>query len=191
MDLGQLDYLKVLVLAENTARPGTNFWGQHGASFLLQAQRGSVKQAILVDVGQSPSVLRHNMDEFGIAPSEVDAVVITHCHYDHTGGIAAFLEKTGKENIPVVGHPDIFRLNFRTVPHLKCRGTDLKDQPSEIEKHGGRLFLTKDPLQLMPGLLTTGEVPRVVGFEQPEDTFFTIRQGRIEEDGLEDDVSVV
>lgn len=187
----QLDYLRISVIAENTVMPKSRFLGQNGVSYLLEARRESGTRIIVVDVGQNHYALMHNMKILGINPSDIDMIVMTHCHYDHTAGIAALLSEIGRQNVPVVGHPDSFRLSFRTEPSLEHKGMTLEDQPDNIVANGGRLFLTRDPIQLMPGLTTTGEVPRLTDFEHPGHTRYTIRDGRIEVDMMEDDVSVV
>lgn len=92
----QLDYLKISVLGEDTAMCGKRFLGQHGVSYLLQARTGQVTRSIIVDVGQSHKALMHNMSIFGVKPVDIDMIVMTHCHYDHTEGLSALLNKMGK-----------------------------------------------------------------------------------------------
>ncbi|NLS45356.1 MAG: MBL fold metallo-hydrolase [Firmicutes bacterium] len=191
MDNNKLDSLRILVLAENTAMHGTRFLAQHGMSYLLQAQTKLTTRTILVDVGQNHYALIHNMGMFGINPQDIDMIVITHSHYDHTKGLSSLLREIGKEEIPVVGHPDNFKLNLKVDPYLHHIGMALDDQPQNITANGGRLFLTKEPLQLMPGLTTTGEVPRLTDFEDPGIKLYTINNGRIEKDTIMDDISIV
>ena len=47
-----------------------------------------------------------------IDPSSIDALILTHCHYDHTQGLVELLKAMGKSDIPVIAHPTLFRLNF-------------------------------------------------------------------------------
>lgn len=191
MSSRQLDYLKILVLAEDTVPYESPLLGQHGISFLLEAQTGQVSRRIVVDVGQNPEALRHNIRVLGVNPGDIDIVVITHCHYDHTLGIAALLSDIGRKDVPVVAHPDSFRLNFITDPYLRHVGVMQGDEPSDIISKGGRLYLTRDPLQLMPGLSTTGEVPRVTDFEEVGISLYTIKNEKVETDNMLDDMSLV
>ncbi|WP_041587173.1 hypothetical protein [Caldanaerobacter subterraneus] len=55
----------------------------------------------------------------------------------------------------------ISRLNFITNPFLRHVGVMRGNMKEKIEENGGRLFLTRDPLEIMPGVLTTGEVKRI------------------------------
>ncbi|HHY47279.1 MAG TPA: MBL fold metallo-hydrolase [Firmicutes bacterium] len=187
----QLDYLRILVLTENTVGHGRRLLAQHGISFLVEARTGETSKRIVVDVGQNYAALRHNMDLLGINPRDIDMVVLTHCHYDHTTGVAALLTDIGKDDLPVIAHPDSFRLNFVTDPYLRHSGVAQGNQAPDITSNGGRLYLTRDPLQLMPGLSTTGEVPRVTDFEEVGLNLYTIRNGRTVRDDMIDDISLV
>ena len=156
--LGALDDLKITVLAEDSVLYESAYLGQHGVSFLLEGvSQGGVKR-ILIDVGQNSDALLSNMRIMGVSPAIIDAIVLTHCHYDHTQGIARVLGEIGKENVPVIAHPSIFRLHFGTQPYPRQVGIMPGDSKEEIEKAGGALSLTKDPFVIMPGIMTTGEV---------------------------------
>jgi 7,8-dihydropterin-6-yl-methyl-4-(beta-D-ribofuranosyl)aminobenzene 5'-phosphate synthase len=189
---GYLDKLEVTVLAEDSVLYESPLWGQHGVSFLLEAYKDGVKRNVLVDVAQSPEALLHNMRLLGVNPSIIDAVILTHCHYDHTQGLAEILKAVGKRDLPVIAHPDIFRLNFVVEPYLRHVGVMSSDSRERIEESGGTLYLTRDPLQIMPGLMTTGEVKRQTDFEEVGIPLKTItRDGRVVEDRMVDDTSVI
>jgi len=191
-DFGFLDKFKVTILAEDSVLYESPFLGQHGISFFIEAQKGNVKRSILVDVGQNHEALMHNMKLLGIDPSAIDAIVLTHCHYDHTQGIAEMLKAIGRKNIPIIAHPETFRLNFVIDPFLRHVGVMNEDSKEKIEENGGILFLSRDPIQIMPGLTTTGEVKRSTDFEDVTIPLKTINpEGRIIEDRMMDDISVV
>jgi len=54
---------------------------------------------ILFDTGANGSILLHNMDELSIDPLSIDMVVISHAHWDHTGGLSMFLDKNNEVKI--------------------------------------------------------------------------------------------
>ncbi len=145
----------------------------------------------LVDVAQDPQALLRNMELMCIDPASIDMIVITHCHYDHTRGLAELLQCMGKENVPVVSHPDMFRLNFVTVPYLRHVGVLSRDSREKIEAAGGLLYLTRTPLQLLPGLFTTGEVPRTTAFEEVGIALMTLQEGEVVEDTMPDDLAII
>jgi 7,8-dihydropterin-6-yl-methyl-4-(beta-D-ribofuranosyl)aminobenzene 5'-phosphate synthase len=68
-----LSSLKITVLAEDSVQYESPLLGQHGISFLLEARKSDLCKRILVDVGQNPSALLHNMSLLGIQPSVIDA----------------------------------------------------------------------------------------------------------------------
>lgn len=188
---GELDRLRVTVIAEDSVLYESPYLGQHGISFLVTPERQDSIKNVLVDVAQNPSALLENMAMMDIVPSSIDAVVLTHCHYDHTQGLAKVLREIGKRDIPVIAHPDIFRLNFIDDPDLRHVGVMDADKRANIEDAGGTLYLTRDPLKIMPGLITTGQIERTTDFEEVGINLFTIDNGQVKPDLMFDDISVI
>lgn len=199
MSIEYLDKLSVTIIAENSVLHKTPYWGQHGMSILLEAYKNNVKRNILIDVAQNPEALLHNMNLMNISPSTIDTIVLTHCHYDHTQGIVEILKRIGKKDLPIIAHPSIFRLNFKVNPYLRHVGVMNSDSKNKIEENGGTLYLTSEPLQIMPGVITTGEVKRQTDFEEvgiPLKTttydYKTITYDyKVVEDKMLDDTSVI
>ena len=82
-----IERLRITVLADDhVAAP--NVLAEHGLSMLIEAD----DRRILFDTGQG-KVLRGNADALGIRLSGLDAVVLSHGHYDHTGGLAILLRE--------------------------------------------------------------------------------------------------
>jgi 7,8-dihydropterin-6-yl-methyl-4-(beta-D-ribofuranosyl)aminobenzene 5'-phosphate synthase len=190
--LGYLDRIKIMTVAEDSVLYDSPFWGQHGVSFLLEAYKDNIKRNILVDVAQNPEALLHNMKLMDINPSIIDAIVLTHCHYDHTQGLVEILRMIGKKNLPVIAHPEIFRLNFIVEPYLRHVGVMGSESKEKIKESGGTLYLTRDPLQIIPGLITTGEVKKQTDFEEVGIPLKTITSdGKVVEDKMKDDISVI
>jgi 7,8-dihydropterin-6-yl-methyl-4-(beta-D-ribofuranosyl)aminobenzene 5'-phosphate synthase len=189
--MDMLKTLKIAVVAEDSAAYDSALLGQHGISLLLTANAGPGEKNILVDVAQNPQALLANFEKMAIAPACIDAIVLTHCHYDHTRGLTRILEAIDRDDVPVIAHPDLFRLNFVQTPFLRHVGVMPGDLQPQIEDAGGVLFLTSDPLQIMPGLMTTGEVERTTDFEDPGIDLYTIENGRVKTDAMPDDISLV
>jgi len=186
-----LDKLTVTVLAEDSVPYESPLLGQHGVSYWLEAERDEVAMRILVDVGQNPDALLYNVEKLGIALARTDAVVLTHCHYDHTQGLAQVLKAIGKKDLPVVFHPSLFRLNFVTNPSFRHVGVMQGDEAGDLAAAGAQLVPVSSPLQLMPGLSTTGEVPRVTDFEEVGIALSTLdEKGGVIPDNMPDDLSL-
>jgi 7,8-dihydropterin-6-yl-methyl-4-(beta-D-ribofuranosyl)aminobenzene 5'-phosphate synthase len=186
-----LDRLIIQVIAEDSVGYETPYLGQHGISILLTAEYEDDVTRVLVDVAQDPDALLENFKRMNIPVSCVDALVLTHCHYDHTQGVARIIREIGKKSIPVIAHPDLFREHVIFDPVLRPIGVMNGDQPEDIEAAGGELCLAKDPVTLMPGLTTTGEVPRITDFEEIGMSLFTVENGEVKTDAMVDDLSVV
>jgi len=191
IQLSQLDSLKITILAEDSVLYESPYLGQHGVSFLLEGISGEKRKNILIDVGQNSKALLHNMKIMGISPSIIDAVVLTHCHYDHTQGITTMVRQIGKRDLSVIAHTDIFRLHFITEPYHRLVGIMPGDSRDEIERAGGKISLSKKPVMIMPGIMTTGEVPRRNDFEKVGIALKTIEKRNIVDDGMLDDISLV
>ena len=186
-----LDRLKITVLADDCVLYESPYLGQHGASFLLESVSGRDTKRILVDVGQNTEALLHNMRVMDISPSIIDTIVLTHCHYDHTRGVARLLGEIGRKDTRVIAHPDIFRPHFITGPRRRDVGIQPGDSREEIEKAGGKLSLTGEPAAIMPGMMITGEVSRLTDFEKVNVAVKSLENGKVVEDLMLDDISVV
>ncbi len=177
--------VKITCLVENSVRLGTRFWGEHGVSMLVETPEGRV----LFDTGQSGTVLLHNVHEMGLSLRDIDAIVLSHGHYDHTGGLDAALKATGP--VPVFAHPDVFvpRFSRRSDGSLKPIGIPFDRE--WLTGLGVSWRLAREPQEVIPGVFTTGEVPRREPLEAPGDERLVIRQGdRLVKDPLWDDMSL-
>ena len=187
----KLDKLRIAVLAEDSVPYETPYLAQHGVTFLVEGTGGGITRRVLFDVGQNSQALLYNMRLLNVVPSSIDAIVLSHCHYDHTQGVVDVLKEMGRSDVPVIAHRDLFHLNFLVRPFLRHVGVMHGDSREKIEGSGGTLFLTRDPLMIMPGLLTTGEVKRQTDFEEVGIDLKTIEDGQIKDDLVLDDISLV
>ncbi|MBC7080562.1 MAG: MBL fold metallo-hydrolase [Methanothrix sp.] len=180
--------LQLKIVIENTTshhKPGLR--GQHGLSVLIEADLGSESMCILMDTGASSDVLLHNMDVLGIDSDDIDLIFLSHGHYDHTGGLMGLL-KHMKRHVPILAHPGIFAPKLRSEPFLRSIGIPFTR--CEAEGAGAVLLLSRTPVTLAPGIMTTGEVERRTSFERVEG-FWTIVDGTYREDRIDDDQALV
>ena len=159
---------------------------EFGISLLLTTTRGKFEQRTLFDVGLTGHALEHNLAVLRKDPATFDQVVISHGHPDHYGGINRFLELAGR-TVPVVTHPDAFLPRFLLMNDGRSSSFYNRSfNQAELEEHGARLVLTKDPLDLGWGIYTTGMIPRENGFEGPAKTFTTGQPGLYQVSGQGD-----
>ena len=193
----QVDRVVITILVEDNAGHMTSFWARQGISFLIEVVVGDVTKRILFDTGQSVEPVIRNMEILGITPHMIDMIALSHCHYDHTGGLVGMLKQIEKENVPVLAHPDLFRPHFvadASEPgHWLLRQIGMVGENTEenVKKYGGYLALVARPFEIMPGVLWTGEVERVTDFEKSVTIAArTIKGGEVVDDQILDDTSL-
>jgi 7,8-dihydropterin-6-yl-methyl-4-(beta-D-ribofuranosyl)aminobenzene 5'-phosphate synthase len=176
--------LRVTTLSENTAGRG-DFLGEWGLSILLETENTT----ILFDCGKSSSAV-YNADTLNIDLAKVSRIVLSHGHYDHTGGLRDVLRRIGKE-VEVIAHPDIWQSKY-------ARRKDEPDQyigvpylREELENLGARFNMVREPYYITENIFTTGEIPMITDYEEVENNLFVKESGTLHPDPLADDVALV
>lgn len=160
--------MRITVLVENTAR-GRDLLGEHGLSYLVEAGG----RRVLFDTGQG-GVLRHNADALGVDLQHLDAVVLSHGHYDHTGGLAVLPEATPPP--PVFLHPDALAAKYSRQADGAGRDIGIPAAARAVlDRPGVRRVWTREPTEVVDGVLVTGQVPRRTAYEDVGGAFFTDR----------------
>jgi 7,8-dihydropterin-6-yl-methyl-4-(beta-D-ribofuranosyl)aminobenzene 5'-phosphate synthase len=175
--------IRLVVLVENTAS-GPGLSAEHGLSFWIEYG----DKRILFDTGQSDLFIR-NAQTLGINLGRVDAIVLSHGHYDHTGGLAAALD-VGPGAI-IFLHPEALKTKF-TRQDTNVRSIGIPDLVKEIvhtQVNKGKVFLTEEPTEVSAGLYVTGRIPRVTDFEGIDSSFFVDKYCR-DVDVLRDDQAI-
>ena len=143
--------MDITCVIDNTAQRSSPFWGEHGLAFLIETEAGR----LLFDTGQSGTVLLHNLEVLGVDPATVDALALSHAHYDHTGGLPALLERV-RPGTPLYANADLFRERFsRRKGKLRSMGLSLTREELAARL---TLRLSDAPQEILPGVWTTGEV---------------------------------
>jgi 7,8-dihydropterin-6-yl-methyl-4-(beta-D-ribofuranosyl)aminobenzene 5'-phosphate synthase len=181
LNLQEVDKLEVTVLIDNytdvlmmqstdmVKRPMTlPNWplAEHGLSCLLKIQKGAEEHVVLMDAGVSSTCFFHNARVLNVDLSKVEAVVLSHGHYDHFGALVEFLNKAA-EGISVILHPDAFLQRSLNIPisGRRIEGVDLHE--AGLEETGAVLHKIKEASTLASDLiLISGEVERVTDFEK-------------------------
>jgi len=192
MNIGKVDNLKIYTLAEDYAGYNSPFWSQHGLSLLIEAEFNGIKRRILFDTASYAEPILFNMKLLNIDPKSIDMIILSHNHFDHTGGLFGIIKEINKE-IPIFSHPDIFKVSFAIEPEFMLAGTLNKTLKEEIEKLGGKWILAKDPIRLMPGIFTLGEIKddEKVDFEKkPTIGLYKLENGNIVLDNVEDELGL-
>lgn len=138
---------------------------EHGFSALVEVSTGERTSTLLFDAGRTPDGLAHNIKVLGVDPADIEAIVLSHGHFDHTTGLDGFSRLLGKSNLPVVIHPEFWSRRRVTFP-----GREPWELPSTsksaLEAVGFDILEHRQPSFLLhDSVLVTGEVDRTNSFE--------------------------
>ena len=160
--------LEVVVLAENTVR-GAGFLGEHGLAFWINADG----RRLLFDTGQG-KVLGENARQLGMHLEGIEAVAISHGHYDHTGGLHTALARAHRAKVYV--HPAAFHAKYsrQEAPPHRSIGIPRSDKLA-VQSRGRIVIWTAQPSEIVPGVWVTGEIPRITNFEDVGGPFYLDR----------------
>lgn len=176
--------LKVSVLVENTVGVTTGVVAEWGLAMLLDFG----DERILLDTGEQGNIVK-NAKAQGIDLGQVDKLVLSHGHYDHTGGLLAFLQSKG--SISVYAHPELLMGHYeRHLNGQRERYIGVPYRLEQLESAGANFVWQREPVKIRPDLWLSGEIPRSTDFELG-DTRLLNKQGlQFVQDQLPDDLSL-
>ena len=174
--------VEVVTLSDNIA--GRGFKAEWGLSLLIEAEG----RRILFDTGASDIAVK-NAHTAGIKLDGVDTIVLSHAHADHTGGLLAVLNETGMVNI--IAHPDIREAKYACRHGEQSRCIGLPFSLEELESAGARFHLSRDSVEIAPGIITSGEIPMVSEFEKIDESLLVEKSGVMHGDRLADDLALI
>ncbi|MDD4924360.1 MAG: MBL fold metallo-hydrolase [Dehalococcoidales bacterium] len=176
--------IKVSTLSENTALHG--YIGEYGLSLFVEADG----KRILFDTGLSFSAY-HNAQIMGIDLTSIDCIVLSHGHLDHTGGLAETLHRIGRET-EVIAHPDVFEPRYALRDgQTQERFIGMPCSKEELENHGARFTLSKEPVHITRYIMTTGEIPMLTEYEKVESNLLVKAGEKFTPDKIADDLSLI
>jgi len=155
----------ITTLIENTAgRPDLH--AEHGLAFWIDTGR----HRVLFDTGQSDAVLA-NARKLGLRLEDADAVVLSHGHYDHTGGLAGVLLLAHKARVFL--HPAALSAKYARDTDGRCRAIGMP-RPCQValSEHPVGAAPTERVTEVVAGVFVTGAVPRTNDFEDTGGPFF-------------------
>lgn len=167
-----MDTLKITILNDN--RPGRKLLSEHGLSFYVEFK----KHKVLLDAGSSDVFLK-NAKALQIDLHKVDAVVLSHGHWDHGDGL------THINGQKLITHPGSFIKRYHTLRDKSYVGLalSLSEMYDKFD-----VQLSKDPVYISDEIIYLGEIPRLNNFEALSTAFV---DGDGKDDFIMDDSAIV
>jgi 7,8-dihydropterin-6-yl-methyl-4-(beta-D-ribofuranosyl)aminobenzene 5'-phosphate synthase len=142
----------------------------HGLSCLITAKRGNTSHTVLFDTGPDADVFEINATRLGVDLGAVEAMVLSHGHWDHAGGMLRALDmvraRNGGRDIAYYAHPGMFNQRARQLPDGTKQKMGDVPNPETLATHGARVVATREPQTILDGMFqVSGEIPRVTPFE--------------------------
>jgi 7,8-dihydropterin-6-yl-methyl-4-(beta-D-ribofuranosyl)aminobenzene 5'-phosphate synthase len=155
---------------------------EHGFSALVSVELDGARRTVLYDAGLTPQAVSGNLDVLQVPVGDLRAIVISHGHADHHGGLEGLIRRRGRSHLPLVIHPDAWRERRVAFPS----GGEVRLPPpnrQDLEADGLEVVEERAHSLLLDGaVLVSGQVERTTEFE----TGFPIHQAR-DSDGWQPD----
>ncbi len=173
--------IQITVLMDNRARAG--LLAEHGLSLWIEADG----MKLLLDTGQSGAFAR-NAESLGIRLEDADAIILSHGHYDHTGGLAELLPKM---KAPIIYlHPAALQARFSIREGVaKPNGLTAATSAALEDLPVPGCHWVRQPVRLSDRIGLTGPIPRETRFEDTGGPFFLDAQGT-QPDPIDDDMAL-
>ncbi len=155
----------VTVLVENSVH-GRELQAEHGLAFHVRTHAGQ----LLFDTGQT-DLLRRNAAVLGLDLRAVQAVALSHGHYDHTGGLPAVWQCAPQARVYL--HPESVKPKFSGKPDGSARSVGMNEATArQLEQTAPAVTWTRQPTEVLKGIFVTGEIPRRTAFEDTGGRFY-------------------
>ena len=176
--------IRATILCENCVFFGSGALAEHGWSVYLETEHGN----FLFDTGAGKTII-NNAQQFGKDMTEIEGIILSHHHYDHTGGLLSVLEHTGK--VKVYAHPKLFKSSY-SVRDGAERYIGIPHRHELLESKGAEFIFNTGFTEIAPGIMLSGEVPRKTSFEKGDPSLkLKCENGYIQDSVIDDQTLII
>ncbi|WP_026888934.1 MBL fold metallo-hydrolase [Clostridium beijerinckii] len=172
--------MKLKVLVDNNTYIDQYYCGEPAVSYYIEDENTK----LLLDVGYSDLFIK-NSYKFGLDLKNIDVIVISHGHDDHTKGLQYCFEQNSISNINIVAHPDAFK--EKVIGNLKICSPILEKELKEKCK----LILSSQSKKVSKNIIFLGEIPQINNFENRKPIGKKINAETVTDDYVLDDTALV
>ncbi len=176
--------MKLTVLVDDSIFEHKQLLAEHGLSFYIEVDG----KKILFDTGET-DVFIHNAKKLGIDLSDLDYIVLSHGHYDHTCGLKHYIEQiapTAARKPVLLTHPD----SFLSKTEQDCANIGMNITRAELEKHF-EIKTTIEPYKISESMIFLGQIPRNNDFEAQEPICHIEKDGTLNDDFVWEDSALL
>ncbi|MBW2066603.1 MAG: MBL fold metallo-hydrolase [Deltaproteobacteria bacterium] len=175
-------------LSEGDEIPLDTFVAEHGLSLLVDVYRDNIKHSVLFDTGYTRHGVLHNAERLRIDLGEIEAIVMSHAHMDHTGALIPILDRISRP-IDLFLHPAAFHFpRYKALKDGRMLRFPRTLVREELEKRNTDLHETENPTLIGDEtVLITGGIARRTDFEKGLLNAYVEKAGKLEKDVIAED----
>ena len=167
---------KLTTLIENHVDKEERYMCEHGLAILIESENQEEQVCLLMDTGQS-GIFYENAAKMGISLENLSALLISHAHYDHAGGVKRLIEEETIRKIYV--GKDFFQGKYYEKNDGTMKDIGIAFSKEELEKKGITVCEVKEDMQMIfPGVTLYRNFERIVGYEQLNPLFFVKKEDK-------------
>ena len=178
----------VTIVVENTVPRSRGLLGEHGLAMLVERDR----DVLLFDTGQGQSTLLHNLTALNVDPATVSTVVLSHGHFDHTGGLLQLAKAAS--GVTLCAHPDAFKPHYalqETAGGEVHAAVGLPYTKEQLISEGANIMEVPDFAAIADGVYVSGMVARPEGWKVLDEALVVKKGEGFVDDPFHDDMSMV
>lgn len=180
--------IDIFVLMDNETE-SDQLQKEEGLSILIRAHYPEGDIDILFDTSITGEKVLSNIEKMNLDLSNTYYIVLSHKHFDHTGGLLEIL-KAKDDWIPIMHGKNFFRPSVAVEPYL-MHITKMPFLREKIVELKGMLTPIWRPIEFAPGIFVSGQIPLVTDFEAPIPPLYRMIPPEMVQDEIEEELSLV